>query len=136
MQIFKTEDTYTMIKSPIDGKLKHIPTKISYAYAYDADSPDFDYGDKDENEKELNRFRSGELVNCLIKVTASALGENGTDYLGQCFAPGTGTEGSLLLTAGEHDMKNNACIELKGNILYQWEKISEALGFKKEAVNA
>lgn len=125
MQVFKTEKTFLMIK--YEGKLRHIETLVSYAYAPEVDAPDFDYGSKEENEKELNRFRSGELQNVLLKVTASALGENGTDYLGQVFALSRSLEDSLSLTATEQDMKNNACIELKNNILLQYETLKAAL---------
>lgn len=124
--IFKTDKTNLMIKGD-DGKLRHIPTVVQYAYTQDDCAPDFDYGNELENRKEMKRFESGELSNLCIKVTASALGETGTDYLGQCFVTSAKAESELLAVAIEHDMKNNACLELKGNILLQYKTLKEAL---------
>jgi hypothetical protein len=115
-----------MIKSPIDGKLKHIETQITYSYSFEQEAPDFDYGSKEENEKEMARFNSGELSNVFLKVYASALGETGSDSLGQVFVVSNKMEKQLIETAVEHDMKNNACAELRENILCQWRTMSAA----------
>lgn len=126
LTIFKTENTFTMIKGD-DGKLRHIPTVIQYSYGQDDCAPDFDYGNELDNQREMRRFQSGELSNLLLKVTASALGETGTDILGQVFVVSAKAESELLAMAIDHDMKNNACLELRNNILLQFKTLKEAL---------
>jgi hypothetical protein len=81
------------------------------------------YGSKEEYAKEIARFESGELLNLSLKVTVSALGETGTDYLGQCFVTARNVEIDVLNIAAEHDMKNQAAIELVGNLKCQWETL-------------
>lgn len=114
-----------MIKA--NGKLRHIETQIHFAYACETDPPDFDYGSAIENQAELNRFKRGELLNLCLKVSASALGETGTDYLSQCFVLAQGFEQALEEIAIAHDMKNRARTELRDNILFQWSILNEAL---------
>lgn len=124
-EVFKTEDTFLNIKG-IDGKIRFIPTQVSYAYAYEDSQPEFDYGDAVENEREMKRFESGDLLNLCLKLTVSALGETGTDYLGQCFVSSGDAEKELIQIASEHDMKNSACIELKNNIELSYKTLKEA----------
>lgn len=125
-QVFKTEKTFLMIKRD-SGKLEHIETTVTYAYDYDDCAPDFDYGSDEENKKEMKRFESGELLNLSLKVTAKCLGEYGYEYLGQCFVSSNGAEKELLDIASQYDLKNNACNELKNNILVQWELMKKHL---------
>ena len=123
--VFKSSETFTMIKC--NGKLHHIKTHVHFAYDQDSDPPDFDYGSEAENNAELERFNRGELLNLCIKVVASALGETGSEYLGQCFVPAKTMARDLEQLAIEHDMKNRACIELREKILYQHKILNEAL---------
>lgn len=125
MHLFKTDKTWLNIRHK--GKLRHIEAQITYSYSYEQDAPDFDYGSPEENAKEMARFASGELCNVFLKVYASALGETGSDCLGQCFVTSRDMEAQLIQVAIEHDMKNNACIELKNNILHQFNTLKEAL---------
>lgn len=126
MNHIKTEDSFLMIQLE-NGPLKHIPVKIHYSWENDDRIPDFDYGNEEENSKEMNRFKSGEMVNILLKCTAEALGEKGTDYLGQCFVKAESLEIDLLSLAIDHDMKNNACLELRAFILSQYRTMKNAL---------
>jgi len=63
-----------------------LPVKVTIEVAEDDIVPagDFDFGDAAENEAYLDQFKSGELFIAVIRVTAEALGEEGTDYLGGC----------------------------------------------------
>jgi len=126
-QHFHTEDTNLMIKDPISGKLRHIPTKVFYAFDYESEPVDVSFGSDKENIEYVSRFDRGELVNVCLKVTASTLGENGTDYLGACHVKAQGMEAEMLSMAIEHDMKNQACIELKAKILFQYKVLRETL---------
>ncbi len=126
-QVFHTDKTNLMIKDPVSGKLRHIPVDVSYAFDYETDPVDVDFGSERENQEYIKRFERGELVNVCLKVSASALGETGTDYLGACHEKAQGMEAGMLETAIQHDMKNQACIELKGNILCSYKAIVEAL---------
>lgn len=127
--VFKTDKTFLMIKSPIDGKLKHIETIVEYSWTYDDCQIDgsFDFGDQAENEKYLKRFRSGELLNLIVQVKVKALGESGIDILGGCHVKADNFEADLHELAIEHDMKNNACADLKKAILSQYETLQKAL---------
>lgn len=130
-QVFKTEDTFLMLTDPVSGKLRHIATKITYAYDYESEAIDVDFGSEQENQAYIDRFNRGELVNIVLKVSASALGEEGTDYLGACHVTAQDMEDDMLQCAIEHDMKNQACIELKGNILLQYKTLIEAIEERK-----
>jgi hypothetical protein len=130
-QVFKTDDTFLILTDPVSGKLRHIPTKITYAYDFESDSIDVDFGSAEENQAYIDRFSRGELVNVCLKVSAQALGETGTDYLGACHEIAQTMESGMLSTAIEHDMKNQACIELKGNILLQYKMLVEAIEERK-----
>jgi hypothetical protein len=121
MLVFKTD----IGQIEINGK--RIMAHIHCAFEDDLDQPDFDYGNESENKAELARFESGELSNMLLKVTASALGETGTDVLGQVFVKTSQVESDLLSVANDHDMINNALIELKNNIIYQYKTLKVAL---------
>lgn len=123
MNIFKTDKTYLMLKNN-QGQLEHIETEVIYAWDYEQDSPDFDCGNAEENAREMRRFESGELLNVVLKVEVKALGEKASDYLGQVFVKASDLETDLLNTAAEHDMKNNACAELKQNILNAAQRLS------------
>jgi hypothetical protein len=122
MMVFKTEDATIEING------KTIPVKVSYAKDYDDEMPDFDYGTPEENAAEMKRFESYELSNLLLKVTASALGENGYDSLGQVFVVSDKADEQLLETANEHGMKETALHELKINLLYQYNVLKQAFG--------
>ena len=134
LHVFHTATTHLLIKSPIDGLLKHLPVTITYAHEEEPWSEDLiDYGNEEDNAKQCRRFERG-LDCCIwIKVTASALGEHGYDSLGGCIIKcdnlePDGIQRQLLELASEHDMKNNACAQLKGNILCSYKLLSEALG--------
>lgn len=122
---FKREKTNTVIR--FQGKIRHIETFIFYSFAHDDTAPDFDYGSELENKRELKRFEDGELFNLILRVKAVALGEEGCDLLGQCFVRAGNLEEELRRIATEHDMKNNACKELRDSILSKYETLSEAL---------
>lgn len=125
MELFNTSKTFLNVKYA--DKLKHIETDVTYSFELESEAPDFEYGSKEENDKEMARFDSGELLNVTLIVKASALGETGADYLGQCFVRAKHLEADLIQLTIEHDMKNNACIELHANILYQYEVLKNAL---------
>jgi hypothetical protein len=108
--------------------VKHIKTVVEYSYDYETDAPDFDWGNEIENRRERKRFELGELQNLILKVEAKALGESGVDYLGQVFVKAKTWEQDLIDTAIPHDMKNNACTELRDNILHKYQIIRNALG--------
>jgi hypothetical protein len=110
-----------------NDKLQHIATHVTISYDHESEAPNFDYGDAVENAKELARFQSGELLNVFIKVTASALGENGYDYLGQCFIRSSHIDDDIANIVAEHDMKNQACLELKNNVLLAYKTLKDAL---------
>lgn len=126
LTVFKTDKTNLMLRSD-KNELRHVETIVTYSWEYDDTSPDFDYGNEEENKKELARFESGELLNVFLKVTASCLGEIGTDTLGGCFVRAQHLEQDLIDVATAHDMKNNACIELKENILCQWNALKAVM---------
>lgn len=125
--VFHTAETYLYIKH--NGKMRHIKTQIAYAWDYEQDSVQgsYDFGDKKANDEYLERFKNGELLNVTIKVTANALGEHGSDYLGGCHVKASTLESDMLQTAIQHDMKNQACIELKANILSAYKTLNDAL---------
>jgi len=126
LQVLKTGDTFLMMKSPIDGQLKHIPTKITYSYGFDPESPEFCSGDEVWDEQDRANYANGVTVNIWLKVTASALGETGTDSLGGCLVFAQTMESDLVQLAIEHDMKNNACYQLREHIFTQWQVFIKA----------
>lgn len=109
-----TDKTYLKV----DKINSHVETKIIVSWDYDQ-SPegDFDFGDEIENAKYLKRFESGELMCIVIRVEAYAEGEQGTDYLGMCHVKASNLESDVRNIIAEHDMKHNACVELRDNIL-------------------
>lgn len=125
MTKFKTEKTYLMIKT--DSGLKHIKANVEYSYCYEEEAPDFDYGNEEENKAEMRRFESGELLNLILSVEVSALGEEGRDVLGQVFVKSKTAEDDLIQTAIEHDMKNNAAKECIEAITAKYKTLQEAL---------
>lgn len=126
-QLIKEETTYLMLKAA--SGLKHIPTIVKY-WACEDDTPvdgSFDFGDKEENRKYFERFERGELMSIGLIVEARALGECGEDSLWAIHVKTASMTEDLLNMAIEHDMKNNACRELKETILAKHRQLTEAL---------
>lgn len=133
MQLLKTMQTFTKVESKeLSIPAKNIVTKMSIYWGYEENYPipgeDFDFGNKLENEKYLMEFQSGNYLNICIKVTATSLGEEGTDILGQCHISAKNMEADILECVDEHDMNNKACIELRNKIIHQYKTFKEELG--------
>jgi|ERR1019366_4096145 hypothetical protein len=115
-QLLYTDKTFLNV----DKYNTNIDTQIGVSFDYDQFPEighDFDYGNEKENNEELIRFKTGELVSIVIKITAHCEGETGYNYLGSNFVKSNDIENEVRRIIAEHDMKNNACIELKNNIL-------------------
>jgi hypothetical protein len=88
---------------------------ITVAVCDEIDGPEgnFDFGDNVTNEAYLEQFRTEELVNLCIRVTAECLGENGTDFLGAChLRSGRDFESDVSSTVVDHGMVDTAIAEL------------------------
>lgn len=127
MNNFKTDKTFLMLKSE-SGKVKHVDTQVNYSWEIEEESIEgsFDFGSEKENEEYLKKFESGEYISVFLTVTVEALGQVGIDSLGMIHVKNDSTiEDQLIQTAIEHDMKNNACLELAANITYQWNQLKK-----------
>lgn len=126
--LFHTEETNLLLKSAIS--LNHIATEVKYYYCGDGypDLNSFDFGSEKENKEYLKRFDTGELLNLTLFVEVSCLGESGSDVLGAVHVNSRNIEKDLLEMAIEHDMKNNACRELRDNILRKHAMLKKVLG--------
>lgn len=108
------------------GKPLHVEVSIDVADEQDDVEGDFDFGDAAENAEYLARFRSGELSAVCIRVTATALGEEGTDYLGMCHVH-TGRQSDVLEQAQEYEMVDRACEDLVSHLESRVQRLGEYL---------
>jgi hypothetical protein len=72
-----------------------------------------DFEHDDAKQKYALRFASGDLLNVVLFVKVSALGQEGTDILCGCHVS---TEQDMLDMMSDYDMIGNAMLELSGNI--------------------
>jgi hypothetical protein len=114
MKVLYTDKTYTNVNK----NNKHVETQVTVSWDYDYDSELGTFEVFKNDKKNLNKFETGELINILIKVTCSADGETGTSYLGSNYVKSNDLENEVRNIVAEYDLKNDACIELKANILH------------------
>lgn len=113
MEHFEVYDERTMTRD-----VKGIPVEFEVQIAVTEDDTDpegdFDFGDATENVKYLAKFHSGELFMGCIRVTAIALGVEGSDYLAGCHLPSASGDGGrhlkreVMATADDHGMVDTA----------------------------
>jgi CRISPR/Cas system CSM-associated protein Csm3 (group 7 of RAMP superfamily) len=113
---------YTNIKRYTENRTildKIVPITFTLSYDYD-DIPveyGFDFGSKEENEEYLKKFELGELLNVVIKIEASYLGLEGTDYLGSCHVRSRELESDIQDIVKDHLMVEEAFDELSNNVI-------------------
>jgi len=106
----------------------HVDTQVYISWGLDEfPENDFDFGNEKENKEYLMRFETGELLCVWIQVKAKCEGEEGTDSLGMCHVKANDLESEIMNIVAEHDMKNNACIELRNNILCTAKRMEKYL---------
>lgn len=78
----------------------------------------FDYGDDVLNKKELDRFRSGELLNLvLVSSVFDSTGEiEGTDCLGGCFIKASDVEADIKDCVMHSELRELAVEDMKRKI--------------------
>lgn len=72
----------------------------------------FDFGDDEQDRVYLERFRSGELINCTVRVTATYGDFQGTDYLGACHLRSAHAALDAINVATDHGMATVAITDL------------------------
>ena len=85
----------------------------------------FDFGNEEENAAYMRRFETCELWNALIRVTAMAEGESGTDYLGGCHVVSSRADAEIMKTANDHGMAKNATAELVKEIVEKAKRLQK-----------
>ena len=110
-------DIIEVIETEIDVNGTAVPATITVSVTEDDTDPagDFDFGDADENAEYLARFQSGELFMGLIKVSATALGEECIEYLGSCHLR-SGDEEAVKTYAREYQMIDAVIKELTDTV--------------------
>jgi hypothetical protein len=76
----------------------------------------------------MARFDNGELLNLLLMVRVSYLGESVNNSLGACFVLARSCEKDLLELARDHEMVASACAELEMSIQDKMLALNQAFG--------
>lgn len=94
---------------------KLVVVLIVFEYDYENESPEIYFDSNEERNKYLSKFETGELSNLFLRVIASALGEKGSDSLGQVHVVSKNADNDLIEIAFQHGMISNAIEELVKN---------------------
>lgn len=87
---------------------KAITVDVTIAWEYDDMPIDVDFGDAEAEREYIERFNNGELANVCIRVKATYLKSEGTDYLGGCHILSDKWDEEIESIVGEHGMIDTA----------------------------
>ena len=106
---------------------KPVEATIGVAISYETDSVvgSVDFGDKNAEQDYYKRFETGELLNLVLRVEASALGLSGTDYLGGVHIKASELERDTSSIVSEHGMIDVAISELTQEITDTAKRLRE-----------
>ena len=94
---------------------KLVVVLIVFEYDYENELPEIGFESNTERNEYLEKFETGEYSNLFLKVIASALGEKGSDSLGQVHVVSKNADNDLIEIAELHQMADNAVKELVKN---------------------
>ena len=117
MQIFNRET----VTEKINGN--DVKVEVVSKWDYDQDAPDFDYGNPEENEKEMQKFDDGVLINAVIIVRVSALGESSTSSLGGVFIRAKTANDDLNEASLIHQLKEEALLTWRAQVSEKYETL-------------
>lgn len=91
---------------------KLVVVLIVFEYDYENELPEIGFDSDKERNEYLSKFETGEFSNLFLRVIASALGEKGSDSLGQVHVVSKNADNDLIEIAISHGMVENAITKL------------------------
>jgi len=109
----------------INGHSVLVGVFIAWAWETEPVEGSFCFGDEQENAEYLARFKSGELANVCLRVTAYAEGCEGVDHLGMCHISTENFEDEILKAVTDQGMEGEAVAYLTIEILNQAKRLKK-----------